>query len=311
MRETGADGIRLDEYGHRGWACYNPAHKHSYAEFGVTQWNKAVSETIKMVHRGMDKVRPGLVLTTEFPAYDYMMQYLDGCITYDLTGQKSPLRPLECNLQRFYFPECKVYELDHMNVDVDSHKKFWNAVESFGRYYPDNMYTILNENENVYQGRDNYALLPTLQNYLYCNRFRDKGKTIYHLYNAMGHTFEGQALRLDTSLRDIHVINLLTCQELPVIDGKISLYMERNDVACVAVLSKTISMKRSGNILQVSLKSPGKVSELVISDVNGKQLLKQKAKAGAQSLDLTGLVNPVCVKLLNHGQLVDAVGIAE
>ncbi len=311
MRETGADGIRLDEYGHRGWACYNPSHKHSYAEFGVTQWNKAVSETIKMVHRGMDKVRPGLVLTTEFPAFDYMMQYLDGCITYDLTGQKSPLRPLECNLQRFYFPECKAYELDHMNVDVNSHKKFWNAVESFGRYYPDNMYTILNENENVYQGRDNYALLPTLQNYLYCNRFRGEGKTIYHLYNAMGHTFEGEALKLDTSLRDTHVVNLLTCQELPVIYGKVSLYMERNDVACVAVLSKTISMKRSGNALQVSMKSPGKVSELVISDVNGKQLLKQKAKAGAQTLDLTGLLNPVCVKLLNNGQLVDAVGIVE
>jgi len=311
MRETGADGIRLDEYGHRGWACYNPDHKHTFAEFGITQWNKAVAETIKMVHREMDKVRPGLVLTTEFPTYDYMMQYLDGCITYDLTAHKYPIRPLECNLQRFYFPECKAYELDHLNVDVESHKKFWNAVESFGRYYPDGMYTILNENENVYQGRDNYALLPTLQPYLYCNRFRGKGKTIYHLYNAMGHTFEGQALQLDVSMRDKHVIDLLTCQELPVNNGKVSLYLERSDVACTAVLPRTIMAKRSGNTLDVTLKSPGKLTELVISNVSGKQLLKQKAKAGAQFLNLTGLMKPACAKLLSHGQLVDAVQIPD
>ena len=34
MLETGADGIRLDEYGHRGWACYDESHEHTYAEAG-------------------------------------------------------------------------------------------------------------------------------------------------------------------------------------------------------------------------------------------------------------------------------------
>ncbi|MEI6503778.1 MAG: DUF6259 domain-containing protein, partial [Armatimonadota bacterium] len=243
MRETGADGIRLDEYGHRGWTCYNPAHQHTYAEPGITQWQKAVAETTKMVHAEMDKVRPGLVLTTEHPGYDYLMQYLEGCITYDLTVQKSPLRPLECNLQRFYFPECKAYELDHQGADLDSHKKFWNAVESFGRFYPSEMDTILNENEAVYQGRANLALVPTLQPYLYCNRFSGAGKTLYHLYNAMGHTFEGPALAVPLKAGQ-HAVELLTCQELPITDGQVGLYLERNDVACVAVLSRTVAATR-------------------------------------------------------------------
>ena len=84
MRETGADGIRLDEYGHRGWACYDETHEHTYAEPGITQWQKAVSETTRMVHEAMDEVRPDLVLTTEHPGYDHLMQHLEGCITYDL-----------------------------------------------------------------------------------------------------------------------------------------------------------------------------------------------------------------------------------
>lgn len=306
MRETGADGIRLDEYGHRGWACYNPAHHHTYAEPGITQWNKAVAETTKMVHEEMDKVRPGLVLTTEHPGYDYLMQYLEGCITYDLTVQKSPLRPLECNLQRFYFPECKAYELDHMTVDPLSRRKFWNAVESFGRYYPSDMYTILNENEDVYQGRDNYALLPTLQPYLYCNRFGGAGKTLYHLYNAMGHTFEGPALAVPVKA-DQHAIELLGCQEVPVTGGQMRLYLERDDIACVAVLPKLIAAAKQGQSLQVTLKVAQKGDRLVVSDVTGKGLLAQDAKTGLQALDLTGLLKPVCVKLLRSGQLVDAV----
>jgi hypothetical protein len=308
MRETGADGIRLDEYGHRGWACYNPAHKHTYAEPGITQWQKATTEATRMIHDEMDKVRPGLVLTTEHPGYDYLMKELEGCITYDLTVQKSPLRPLEVNTQRFYFPECKAYELDHQGADLLSHKKFWNAVESFGRYYPSDMYTLFNENEDVYQGRDNLALAPTLQPYLYCNRFSGAGKTMYHLYNAMGHTFEGPALALPVKAGQ-HVMELLTCRELPLTNGQVSVYLERDDVACVAVLPKSIEASRNGNALQISLKTAGNGTRLVVSDVTGKELLGQNAKPGTQTLDLSGLEKPVCVKLLRDGQLVDAAAL--
>jgi hypothetical protein len=306
MRETKADGIRLDEYGHRGWACYDDTHKHTYQEPGVTEWNKAVAEATKLIHAEMDQVRPDLVLTTEHPGHDYLLQYLEGCITYDLSSMASPLRPLECNAQRFYFPECKPYELDHRGMDPLSRKKFWNAEESFERDFPLNMDHVLRENEDVYQGRDFMPLCPTLQLLIYANRFSGAGKTLYHLYNATGHTFEGPVLRVGASVPDAHAIELLSGQALPIVDGKVSLYLERDDVACVAVLPMVLEVGANG---QVTIKD-SKGGTLVLAAADGKELLRQDATGKTATLELSKLpagTKPVCLKLLRNGQLVDAV----
>lgn len=309
MRETGADGIRLDEYGHRGWACHDETHQHTYQEPGITQWQKAVAETTKLVHAAMDKVRPDLVLTTEHPGYDYLMQYLEGCITYDLTVLSSRLRPVECNIQRFFFPECKAYELDHRGVDPLSRKKFWNAVESFGRYYPTMMYNILSENEDVYQGRDCTPLCPTLQPFIYANRFAGAGKLIIHLYNGLGHTYEGPLLSLaqyGISGHNIHAMELLQGEELPLKEGKISLYIERDDIACVALMSPILHVDGQGRVHIAD----GRGGELVVVDEKGENIYRAQIKGNAGHLPLEKLVReakPLYIKLLRQGQLVDAV----
>jgi len=236
MRETGADGIRLDEYGHRGWACYNPAHKHTFAEPGCTEWMRATAEATKMVRAAMDKVNPRLVLTTEHPGYDYLMQFQDGCITYDLTGHATPLRPLECNTQRFYFPECKAYELDHRGADRDCHKRFWNMVALFGKEYPPEMYKVMKEHNDVLRGNDCEPLVPTLMPLVYANRFGSGKKTLWTLYNATGHTVDAPLIHVDVS-RDQHVVDLLTGEELPT-QGGVRLWLPRNGVACIARLPK-------------------------------------------------------------------------
>lgn len=318
MRETGADGIRLDEYGHAGWACFSDQHKHTYEERGVSQWLKATAETTRMVHAAMDEVKPGLVLTTEHPGYDYLMQYLDGCITYDMTVQACPLRPLEVNTQRFYFPECKAYELDHRGADLDSKKKFWNAVESFGRYYPSNMYSILNENEDVYQSRNCVPLVHTPGNaqYVYVNRFAGGGKTFYHLYNATGHTFEGTALSVGLQLGD-HLFDMLNCQEVSLTEHKgewkdVHLYLTRDDVACLVQLPKRLTVQREGNLLTVEIKPASPDSQLALFNLAGETLLTQDAKTGKNVMDLSKLPadkKPACVKLLRGGSLVDVMEI--
>lgn len=236
MRETGADGIRLDEYGHRGWACYNPAHKHTFAEPGCTEWMRATAEATKMVRAEMDKVDRRLVLTTEHPGNDYLMQYLDGCITYDLTVQASPLRPLECNTQRFYFPECKAYELDHRGADRDCHKRFWNMVAAFGREYPPEMYKVLKEHNDVLRGNDCEPLVPTLMPLVYANRFGSGAKTLWTLYNATGHTVDAPLIHVDVGLGQ-HVVDLLTGEELST-QGGVRRWLPRNGVACIARLAK-------------------------------------------------------------------------
>jgi hypothetical protein len=240
MRETGADGIRLDEYGHRGWACYSPTHKHTFAEPGCTEWQRATAEATKMIRAAMDKVNRRSVLTTEHPGYDYLMQYLDGCITYDLTVQATPLRPLECNTQRFYFPECKAYELDHRGADRDCHKRLWNLVASFGREFPQPIYAIFKEHADVVRSRDCEPLVPTLRPFVYANRFSSGKKTLWTLYNATGHTVDGPVLEVDVA-KGQRLVELLSGRELSVGAAgqqKVSLYLPRDGVACVARLPR-------------------------------------------------------------------------
>lgn len=313
MRETGADGIRLDEYGHRGWACYDETHQHTYAEWGITQWNKAVAEATRMVHEAMDQVRPDLVLTTEHPGYDYLMQHLEGCITYDSTVLACPLRPLECNTQRFYFRECKPYELDHRGADPKDRKKFWNAVESFGRYYPLNLYTILNENQDTYWLGEAYPLLvtPGRAEGVYVNRFSDQTKTIYHLYNATGHTFEGTALAVQLQPGE-HLFDLIACREVQpeLREGLawVSCYLPRDEVACIVQLPRRLTVTRAGQTLTVEVTDLEEECELVVADVDGVVLLAQPARAGRNALDLSAVEagkTPACVKLRRGGQMLD------
>lgn len=236
MRETGADGIRLDEYGHRGWGCYHPEHRHTYAEPGCTEWMRATAEATRLIRAAVDEVNPRAVLTTEHPGYDFLMQFLDGCITYDLTVQASPLRPLECNTQRFYFPECKAYELDHRGADPDYHKRFWNLVAAFGRELPPAMYAIYQEHADVLASRDCEPLVPTLQPRVYANRFRAGEKTFWTLYNATGHTVEGPVLEVELGPGQ-RLAELLSGEELARnVTGKqrVRLYLPREGVACVA-----------------------------------------------------------------------------
>jgi hypothetical protein len=215
MRETGADGIRLDEYGHKGWACFSTLHKHTFAEPGCQEWMRCIAETSKLVHAAMDEVRPDAVLTTEHPGYDFLMQFLDGCITYDLTGQATPLRPLECNIQRFYFPECRAYELDHRGADKKHEKRFWNAEGSFGAYYPLPMYTILKENRDVFHSPNCEPLVPTLLERVYANRFSSGDKEITMLYNARGVIVDAPVLEAAED-PTLHYFDLLACKELQV-----------------------------------------------------------------------------------------------
>ncbi len=314
MREIGADGIRLDEYGHRGWACYDETHDHTYAEPGITQWNKAVAEATRMIHEAMDEVRPDSVLTTEHPGYDYLMKHLEGCITYDLTVLGLPMmRPLQCNAQRFYFPECRAYELDHQSADLKDRRKFWNAVESFGRYYPLPYYTALSENEDVYQSGDCYPLLVTPGNarHVYINRFEGAGKTIWHLHNSTGHTFDGQALAVELADGQ-HLFDLLACREITPLareDGLagVSLYLEREGIASIVRLQDRLEISRAGDALQVQADLPAGDCQVAICARDGAVLLAQPAAAG-MSFDLTQLeegAEPVCVKLLRGGQMVD------
>lgn len=316
MRETDADGIRLDEYGHRGSACFSTLHAHTFAEHGTTEWQRCVAESTKLVRQAMDAVKPGSVLTTEHPGYDFLMPFIDGCITYDLTVLASPLRPLECNTQRFYFPECKCYELDHRHADPKHRKRFWNAVASFGAYYPANMDTILRENDDALASRDCQPLIPTLARLVYANQFRAGQKTIYTLYNATGHSFFGPALRLDLKQGE-HVFDLLGGREADCTAESnattVRVFLQRDDVGCLARLPQRLSAQRSGSLVEIAVRDAQPGWQVALCDAEGQAMLTRPIERSSARLSLADVAKDakpaVCLKLLDGKRLVDILAL--
>ena len=316
IRETGADGIRLDEYGHAGSACFSKLHAHTYAEWGCTEWQRGVAEAVRLVRRAMDDVKPGSVLTTEHPGYDFLMPNLEGCITYDLSVLASPLRPLPCNLQRFYFPECKPFELARRGVDHNHRQRFWNAVGSFGTVYPPAMDAILRENAAVLASRDCEPLLPTLVRYVYANRFRNGQRTITMLYNATGRSLTAAFLEVPRAAGR-HTVDLLGCREIVCrahgLSGVAEGFLGRGNVACLASLPERLAVRPSADAIEVRVNCAEPGGELRICDRSGKILWSgfsgKELVRRIQRRDLTAGAAPACVKLLAGGQLVDMVPV--
>lgn len=317
LRETGADGIRLDEYGHAGFACANPQHRHTFAEPGCTEWQRAIAETSKLVRAAMDEVNPTSVLTTEHPGYDYLTQFLDGCITYDLTVQASPLRPLECNLQRFLFPECKAYELDHRRADPKHHKRFWNAVGSFGATYPQPMYEVLKQNASVYASDDCQPLASTLISAVYANRFSFGDKVIYHVYNGSGHTIDGPVLRLELQPGE-HVFDLLAGCEVttrPVGSAIVAaVFLPRDGVAAIAQLPRRMEVKRQEKKIIAKIVGPVRDMQVVLYALDGKELVSKSVVRETVEIDLsetaaTFAATAGSLRLLRSGQMIDAAEV--
>jgi hypothetical protein len=75
VRETGADGLRLDSLGFYFLSCYNPAHHHS-TPFGYNQW---IQQLLDKVSRAVRAVNPECVLTTE-AGIDFYSQWFHGAL---------------------------------------------------------------------------------------------------------------------------------------------------------------------------------------------------------------------------------------
>jgi hypothetical protein len=271
----------------------------------------------------MDEVNPASVLMIEHPGYDYFFAAVDGCLSYDLSimdtwGSPAPesVRVLEVNLQRFYFPECKLFEINLLGRDPEHKRKFWNGVACFNYVLPTPFYNIYKDNEDVYASRDCEALVPTLAKRVYANRFTAGGKTFFHLYNATGKDYRGPVLNVVKPAKH-HVFDMLNCKKLAAEGSNptIELSLKNDDVACVALLPALLEAKREGDLVRVTAKVNVDAQKLSLCGPDGGILLLQDLKDGANRINLSlvpkaGAPEPVVVKLLaSNGLLLDIVGI--
>ena len=83
VRETGADGVRLDSLGFYSFACYNPAHQHE-SPFDYNRW---LQQMLEKVATAVTRENPNCLLTTEGGA-DFFARHFDGCLTQQFITQR-------------------------------------------------------------------------------------------------------------------------------------------------------------------------------------------------------------------------------
>lgn len=87
LKETGADGVRLDSLGFYYLPCYNPAHNHE-TPFGYNDW---IKQLLAKVRKAALEVNPQALLTTEGPA-DWFGQWFHGALTARCPRDLPPMR---------------------------------------------------------------------------------------------------------------------------------------------------------------------------------------------------------------------------
>ena len=83
VRETGADGVRLDSLGFYFFPCYNPKHKHNHP----FEYNVWVRQLLEKVAAAVRRVNPNCLLTTE-GGPDLFSPFFDGTLTQHWIGKK-------------------------------------------------------------------------------------------------------------------------------------------------------------------------------------------------------------------------------
>ena len=106
MRETGADGIRLDSFSFYFWPCYNEAHAHA-APFSCNGWMR---ELLRRVTEAVRAVRPDAIISTE-SATDFSTQYLNFALDQYYDVPRVPYALEDCSVFRVMFPRFRTMRI--------------------------------------------------------------------------------------------------------------------------------------------------------------------------------------------------------
>ena len=121
----------------------------------------------------------------------------DGALSWLTATNDYTVNPAPIQLYRFYFPACKIFEVDETNPGAKKRKDWrywlWNGVGAYNSgWYPREILTLLHENNDALGFGKATPLIPTLDPYILINRFEaENGKTVWTVLNTARQTFHG------------------------------------------------------------------------------------------------------------------------
>jgi len=209
------------------------------------------------------------------------------------------VRPVPCNLFRFYFPNCKLFEINRPAGRAAAAWTLWNATASFAgfRWQPPEHFALLTENTDAFESDDTEPLVPTLVPRVYANRFSCRGKTIWTLHNGTGHTVDAPLLSVAPDAKH-HVIELLSGHALTperTPDAwAVALRIRRDETLAVARLPKRLVLVDG----KPAIRGDARGLHIAAAEQNGKLVAPTSKRARERA---------IMVKLLRGKLLVDAM----
>jgi hypothetical protein len=183
----------------------------------------------------------------------------------------------------------------------------WNGVGLFQRPWPENYHRILRENTDAFRSTQVEPLVPTLQEYLYANRFATDQKAVTVLLNDRNTPIEGLAMPAQETVSH-HYFDLLNGVELPVTEKGLALRVAPKQVAVVAHLPRVLTVQQAGNGVKVLFPSETPNAALILCDAEGASLDQKLAQDGPATWE-TLPEGAAYIKLLSGKYLVDAVSL--
>jgi hypothetical protein len=339
--DLGIDGVRFDEWGTSCSAnnpCLSEEHDHTCATHaGHNAALRAQGIALQKIRETMEPHDAGFILMTEAIGHDFMAQSIDGCLSKDSSRFGNELRPVPCNIFRFYFPELKFFEMPHTDQGYRPEYAFWNGVAVFLNPFlyrtekfsaeeiaekreevePERFYRIIDENLDAFTGDSCEPLMPTRAQYVYANRFASDGlgKEIITLFNDTGEDYDGCVLSVEP-LEGRHCFDLLAGMGLePVSENDgwcLHLRIAKDSVGCVAILPRYLDVESSDDRIRIAIAEQVADPSLVVSSPEGHHLMAVAPDSSEITFDVTQMSErPAVVKYLSGGRLVDAAAVPE
>ena len=204
-RETGCDGIYLDEGGMNlpQYWCWRKDHGHPVPATTIAG-ERTLFEKVKAA------LPNGVALYTEYCPPDALIPYLDGAYMASLRWTNLHYSPGYLNLSRFAFPDFKVFVIASGGSMIDGiydglKYSLFNGVALYTLAWGHDanafelcakLSRILKKHEGAFCTLNPRPFVPTGMGDVYCNEFPGKRETVWTLWNGRFRTVRGVVLRV-------------------------------------------------------------------------------------------------------------------
>ncbi|MBN1903107.1 hypothetical protein JW926_17430 [Candidatus Sumerlaeota bacterium] len=332
VSETGANAMYIDIFGmaSTGRSCYRSDHGHRVGEAPL----RGEFELTKKVREGLNEVRPGIPLYTEYTPVDVTGQYQDGSFSYTIWHGDPEISPTETNLYRFAFPDFKQIELVNglflaMNWTEEGVKKaFFNGEGLWIKgdlpsWYDERTNAFYTKSHEIFRDHRDALTSGTAEPFVnvlvgdvYSHRFAFGDKQIFMLYNANRRNVFADLIAAG-SVSDAHVVDLWGETMLGAVvsepDYKIHANLLPRDIGCVGIFKRIFDASYAdGNLTITRTGNPsGLQLELVGVDGYQRRVSTQSDPGGTYMIDLRLIFDPLpetlIVKIKSGGIVLDEI----